>query len=264
MSMQEDIRNLVLGFFDAIDADIASTDDDTHVIRVPKPYRHVFGSQELRVAFDRDASPKHDYELVAPGNRILSQVIEICANKGPVKVKRSDNSDDNAIIRYHFFIHFSGQSDMLLTDHVDVELAPSSDADTSSRGGDAQSLDWMDSGEVTRTYSTALKELQRRHDVASLAFLRDANIGFVDDVRLFTAKYDLRVRELDDTIKHKDRGSSGSDKAREFRFQVVDKIDALEEEKRILIDTIQKKHRVLLSYGLVACEVILHQSSIQE
>lgn len=264
MSIQEDIRDLVLGFFGAINADIASTDGDTHIIRVPKPYRHVFGSQELRVAFDRDASPKHDYELVAPGNRILSQVIEICANKGPVKVKCSDNSDNNATIRYHFFIRFSGQSDMLLTDHVDVELAPRSDADTSGRGSDAQSLDWMDPGEVTRTYSTALKELQRRHDGASLAFLRDANRRFKEDMRLFTAKYDLHVRELDDAIKHKDRGSNGSDKAREFRFQVADKIDALEEEKRILIDTIQKKHRVSLSYGLMACEVTLRQSLMQE
>lgn len=258
MSMQEDIRDLVLGFFGAIGADIAGTDDGTHIIRVPESHRRVFGSQELRVAFDRDISPEHGCELVVPGSRILSQVIEICTNKGPVRVKRADDSGTNGTIRYHFFMRFSGRSDMILMDHVDVKLTLGSDADISSGGDGAGALDWMDPGEVTRTYSEALKELQKRHDGASFAFLRDANRKFRGDMKMFAGKYDLRVRELDDSIKHKDREANDSDRVREFRFQAADKMDALEEEKKSLMDTMQKKHRVVLSYELVACEVILH------
>lgn len=257
MSMQEDIRDLVLGFFNGVNADIVNTDDEAYVIRVPESYRHAFGARELRVVFDRDAASRHDYELVAPGNRILSQIIEICTGKGPVKVRNLADSNSNATIRYHFFIRFSGRSDMLALDHADVELTTRSDAGISGHDGALHPLYWMNPDEVTRTYSTAIKELQTRHDGASLAFLRDANQRLGDDVRLFTEKYDLRVRELDESINRKDRGSVDSDKAREFRFQVADEINDLEEEKKSLIDTIQKKHRVILSYELVACEVIL-------
>ena len=257
MSMQEDIRDLVLGFFDAIDADIANTGGDTHIIRVPEPYQRVFGSQELRIVFDRDALPRHDYELVVPGNKILSQVIDICIDKGPVKVQHSNNSDNNVIIHYHFLIRFSGRSNMLMMDHVGVEMTTRSDVDISIHGNYTHPLNWIDSDEVTRTYSVALKELQKRHDGEVFAFLRDANRRFEDDVKMFVAKYDIRVRELDDAINRKDRTSGDSNKAREFRFQTADKIDALEEEKKRLVGTIQKKHRIVLSYELVACEVIL-------
>ena len=233
MSMQEDIQDLVLGFFNAIKADIINTDNEAYVVRVPESYQHAFGGRELHVVFDRDAVSEHDYELVAPGNRILSQIIEICTDKGPVKVKNSDNSDNNATIRYHFFIHFSGRSDRLALDRVDVELTIKSDTSILGHDGASHPLNWMNPDEVTRTYSVAIKELQTRHDVVSLAFLHDANQRFGDDVQLFTEKYDLRVRELDHSINRKDRESSDSDKAREFRFQVADEISASKKKKRV-------------------------------
>ena len=73
----------------------------------------------------------------------------------------------------------------------------------------------------------------------------------------FIVRCDDEIRELDDSINKKDESSHDEDKARKYRFDTLEKINALEMEKKSLIESLQEKHKIELSYELVACELIL-------
>lgn len=257
MNICDDVRRLALGFFDTIGSDIADV-DGAYRITVPEEYQDIFDTHEVLLAFDEESASKHDCELIIPGSKTLSLIAEYCISKGPVSLRKPDSGKGKASIRYHFLIIFSGRSSLSMMDHVDVDLTNIRDHDighviemTSIPAG------LIDSKEVTATYATALGEIKKRHNSARSKFLDDANRKFAEELDMFLKQHDSCVREFDNAINSKDRTSGNAGKIREFRFQMADQIEALEKAKPLSVETLQKKHKVVLEYRLVACEIIL-------
>lgn len=256
MNLQNDIREITLGFFDAVNADVSDA-GGVYRIKIPEAYRSTFRAQDLSITFDRDISSKHNCDLVAPGSQILSAIIEICSNKGPVVVKGSATDGTRHTIRYHFFISLSGKSSVFMTDQVDVDLEPNPDPAAFDHFNDnTHPLGRIEPRQVTITYTAALKILKERYAGTVCGFMNDANKRFEEDVKQLTDKHDSHARELDGAIRRRDAGSADPDRAAEFRFRTVDMIKELENEKRHLIKMTQKRHRVVISYRLVACEIL--------
>jgi len=254
MSIQQDVKNLTLEFFNAINADVSDISGIYRII-IPDTYENVFGTRNLLLAFDKGIASKHNCELVVLGNQILSSIMEICANKGPVAFK-STAGDAKYAIRYHFFINFSGKSNIFMTDHVDINLKSKYNLRISDHLGDEHPLRWIEPKQVLETYTHALNVLKGRYEPTANEFTANANNAFKKDLAKLTSKHNSDVRELDNAIRRKDESSEDHDKITEFRFDTIDMIEMLEKEKNHLIEVMQKKHQVMLSYGLVACEII--------
>ena len=252
MNIQSEIQDLVLDFFNTIGS-VSGRNNGVYQITIPDKYQGLFDMQKITIAFERDISSKHDCELVIPGSKILLQIINICVTKGPIALIPVTGTCKTTI-RYHFFVTFSGRSRMMMMDYVDIDMDTYPEAH--NRDTDSNMPRWADSSKITSTYTKALKELKKRHSGAKSTFLDNANNMFQYDMRMFMHKYDSRMRDLDYTIKHKEQGSSDPGNTQEFRFTVADKIEDLEKEKERIEYTLQQKHRLILEYKLVACEVL--------
>lgn len=256
-NIQDDVRELVLGFFRVAGADISQSDGIYHVI-IPDGYRDMFQAGSISIAFEESTSSGHDYELVIPGSKVLTEIINACAKKGPIAIRKHKRGATT--IRYHFFIQFSGLSSISILDYVDVDLessAPKVSGIVSDHVYDQ--LGQLIPKLVTSTYSLALDKLQERHDGARVPFLEECNRRFVEDVATFTKRHDTHMRQLNDTIREKEKNSDDFAKVQEFRFETVEMMKRLEEEKIRLLDTLQKKHKIILEYSLVACEVFINR-----
>lgn len=255
-SIQSDIQDLVLGFFDAIGSGMSSEDDGVYRITVPEKYRSLFSTHEICIAFDKATASKHGCELVISGSRILSIIIDVCTNKGPVALRKPRVGNSSAKIRYHFFITFSGRSSVMMMDYADVDLNTVVPSETIDQPMGNSPLGWIEPSKITSTYTAALKEMKKRHGDTKATFLDDANDKFLNELEMFVNKHNSHVRELDHAINYKEHKSGDRVKSQEFRFRMADRIEDLEKEKRHLTDTLQQKHRVVLEYRLVACEVV--------
>ena len=254
-TLQEDVQELVLGFFRVVGSSI-SQNDDIYRIDIPDKYKSFFQANRVSITFDEETASKHNCELVIPGSKILMNVIDICTKKGPVVLKRQEQGK-SAAIRYHFFVHFSGLTSTSILDHVDVDLGSFvSDIPSTVIEHTSNPLGWLDQKAITPTYSLALDELQKKHYGAKTSFLDDANRRFAEDREMFVKKHDAHVRQLDDAIREKEKNSNSSAKVQKFRFETVEEMNSLEKEKIRLLETLQRKHSVTLEYRLVACEVL--------
>ncbi len=259
MNLKKDVQCLVLDFFNMIGSDIIDDGVGMYKIQIPKEYERVFQASELLIAFDNTVSSKHDRcELVIIGSKILSIIIHDCTKKGPIAFQKYGNTpNNNLLIRYYFYVNFSGMFNHSQLLHIDIDLNTNKlvQPDMSLEKYNYTS-DQFDPTKVTSSYAAALSELEHCCLNKKLKFINDANSLFCQDYDSFTDKYDIQIRELDKKINKKEETLNDFDKITEFRFNMIEKIKDLEKEKERLIQTLQEKHKIRLEYGLVACEII--------
>ncbi len=257
MTIQDEIKEFVMAFFEKINSNIIEN-NDVYKIELPEKYHGFFGSVDLLITFDKNIALQHGYHLIIPGSEILSKIITNCKQKGPIRSKTSGTNNGRILIRYHFFINFSGISNTSKLGYVDIDLETCKPVSiTNNPKNDIYtSIGKINTGNITPSYIVALEEIKKLYAKSRSDFLYAANNKFLHDFTLFVEKYDSDMRDLDNSINKKERISDNPEKIHEFRFNTVEKITELEKEKIHLIETLQEKHKVLLEYNLVACEII--------
>ena len=257
MILHDEIKELVLSFFQKIDSKIIEN-DGVYEIHIPKKYQNSFQAAQILFSFDEKTASERNVQLIIPGSNILSLVITNCKQRGPISLKKSKTNTGDVIIRYHFFVDFSGISHISKLDHVDVNLNTLQHTAISDTLEDATFLldDKIDAKNITPSYLVALNGIKKRYSEIRTNFLSDANRQFQQDFKIFAEKYNSQIRELDNSINKKEENSDDYEKIQKFRFNTVDEIKELEKEKTQLIDTLQEKHKISLEYNLIACEII--------
>ncbi len=259
MNLQEMIDDLVLSFFRRIGSKIIES-NGIYEVAIPQKYQDIFKSSHILMTFDENIALERGCELIIPGSMILSRVMNICSNKGPITIKKSKIiNNQNKIIRYYFFVIFSGIHTFAKLVHVDVDLDTYGIANLSNNleNHDLSLINGIDPDMITPSYTVALDELKNRMLEIKMTFLDNANTEFQNDFNLFIDKYQTQIRDLDDNINRKEKNLDESGKAAKFRFDTIEEIRELERDKTRLAATLQKKHEISLEYGLIACSVIL-------
>ena len=253
MDLQNEIRDLTMSFFEAVGSDIVQKDGICHVA-IPKKFQQYFRGEKISITFDRDAASRYGCELVMPGSRTLSAIMNVCSGRGPISIKESRGDSGQTAIRYHFFINFSGINNISQMMHVDVNL----DAHKLENDPDVLEDRAFPPGEIigasdiTSSYALATDAIRAKSDELKTRFVSDATRKFREDFGLLADKYDTQIRELDCQINQKAESAD----SRDFRFDTLDRIKELESEKARLNEAMQKKHRLNLEYSLIACEII--------
>ena len=257
MTLQDEIKELVLSFFQKIGSEIIEN-DGVYKINIPKKYQNSFQAAQILFSFDEKTESARNVQLIIPGNNILSLVITNCKQRGPISLKKSKTNTGDVIIRYHFFVDFSGISHISKLDYVDVNLNTLQHTVISDTLEDVDFLldDKVDAKDITPSYLVALNGIKKQYSEMRTNFLSDANKQFQHDFKIFVEKYDSQIRELDNSINKKEENSDDYEKIQKFRFSTIDEIKELEKEKTQLIKTLQEKHKISLEYNLIGCEII--------
>lgn len=252
MNLSVEIKSLVLSFFKVVNSDVIEN-HNTYEISIPQEYHRYFKSSKIIITFDKDTADSTGAHLIIPGSNILYTILTICKQKGPIRCGKAKISGDSTMIRYHFYVNFSGTHDVSKLDHVDVSLNDHNSTDTPSN--ELLFDGKINPKDITSSYLMALEQIKKSYEKTRAKFLDDANKEFNRDFMLFVNKYDTHMRELDHSINAKEQASDDIYKTREFRFKTVEKIKEIDREKSGIIRTIQEKHQVLIEYNLVACEI---------
>ena len=257
MILQNEIKELVLSFFQKIGSKIIEN-DGVYEIHIPKKYQNSFQATQILFSFDEKTASERNVQLIIPGSNILSLVITNCKQRGSISLKKSKTNTGDVIIRYHFFVDFSGISNVSKLDYVDVNLNTLQHTAISGPFENTTFLleDKINIKNITPSYLAALNGIKKKYSETRTNFLSDANKQFQQDFKIFAEKYDSQIRELDNSINKKEESSDDFEKIQKFRFNTIDEIKELEKEKTQLIETFQKKHKISLEYNLVACELI--------
>ena len=258
MDVSNQIQELTLSFFKTIDAEIINN-NGLYNITIPNKYQNYFQKSKIRVTFDEKIAEEYNCELIIPGSKTLFQIITNCNNKGPISVKSSSGGVTPAI-QYHFYANFSGvkQYSQLFSITVDLQNMAIIEYPSNLESINLP-LDFkLDSKKITPSFEIALNELKQNSSELKSTFINNANIDFETDLKLFISRYDDEIRELDDSITKKESTSNDFEKIKQYRFDIIDKIEKIEKEKNNLVTILQNKHQVNFDYNLIACEIILY------
>jgi hypothetical protein len=257
MDTAQQIKDLTLSFFKTINAKVNENNGLYHII-IPEKYFNYFQKSNIRITFDEKIAEENNCELIIPGSKTLFQIITNCNNKGPISVKSIPGGIHPAI-RYHFHVSFSGvkQYSQLFSIIVDLENLSMIDAPANLESIEIPSDLKLTSEKITPSFELALDKIKENSSEAKSSFVNDANTAFENDFKLFISRYDDEIKELDDSITKKESTSKDDEKIKEFRFDIIDKIEKIEKEKTVIIETLQNKHQVNLDYNLVSAEILI-------
>lgn len=260
MDIQKQIKELVLSFFQIIDSEIIEN-DRIYTITIPKKYVNYFQKSKIIITFDEKIADEHNCELIIPGNKTLFQIINNCNNKGPISIKKSLSGGSNSLIRYYFYVNFSGvkQNSELFSitvdlDNMQVVEPPSSLLEIMDTPSDFK----INLEKITPCFDVALNELKQNSSDLKSSFVNEANLSFESDFNLFISRYDDEIRELDESINQKEQNLNDFEKIRDYRFNTLEKIKNIEKDKNSVLKSLQEKHKIDLSYELIACEFVLN------
>ena len=257
MNLTDEIKNLVLTYFQRIDSKIIE-EQGSYVIHIPKKHHADFESSKIIICFDAQTASKLNCELIIPGSRTLDKIIKKCTSMGPIVPRRSKLGKTGMWIRYHFYVNFSGKQNISKLDYVDVDLVNFHTIKISNTHNiiDLSVIDMLNPKKITPTYMIAIDKIKEQCSEMEKSFVSKSNDLFRHDVTTFTNKYELRIRELNKKIHKKEHTSNNFDKIKKFRFDVIETIKHLEIEKNNLNKILQEKHKIILNYDLIACEII--------
>ena len=261
MNLNTEIKNFVISYFQRINSHM-TYEKNKYEILIPNDYKSYFGLSKISICFDEETALKFNCDLVIPGNWILDKVIKNCMNRGPIVVKRSNENKTYAIYYYH--IKYSGMYDDSFLDRVCINMSTMQpikifddvcETNTSVIG-------MIDSKKITSTYMVAINEMKKKYHEMERKFLKKSQNAFQNELNIFIKKYDSQIRDLDEKINSKEITSNNFKKIKQFRFNMLESIKQLELEKSHLTDILQKKHKVVLDYGLIGSEIIIPYDEI--
>ena len=258
MDLENKIKDFVLLFFKISEFPINCT-NKIYFVDVPEKNQNYFQKSRIIFTFDEITANKNNCELIIPGSKTLFQIINSCTNKGPVLKKDFQNPKGYCIIRYHFFVYFSGISNSSQLFSVDVDLEKLKILDTNGVL-EPKALTFnseLFSKNITKSYLVSLEELKQQSTALKNNFLNLCNDSFQLDYNSFVQRYDDEISEYDQSINEKEKIITDLDKLKKYRFDTIDKIDNLEKIKNDMILNLQKKHKISLDYNLIGSEILL-------
>lgn len=257
MDIKKEIKELTLSFFKTIDAKIFES-NEIYSIDIPEKYRNFFQRSNIKITFDENIAFENNCELIIPGNKILFQIITNCNNKGPISFKKSSSPRNIFLIRYHFYVNFSGikQTSQLCSITLNLENLKCIDFDAELTTTNIPCEFKLDSDKITSYFKIVLNELKQKTFDLKSSFVNNASLQFENDLKLLASRYDNEIHELDESINQKEIHSDDSEKIRNYRFNTLEKIQNLEKQKTLVLQSLEEKHGLQLNYELIACEII--------
>ena len=258
MDLHNEIKDFTISYFNRIQSHIIQNQNKYEIL-IPDKYKSYFNSSRIVICFDEKIASKFNCEFIIPGSWVLDKIIKNCMNMGPIVSSKINENENNTYIVYYYNIKYSGINNKSFLDSVciNVETLAPVTLNNKNQKIDQIGINELGSKKITSTYLSSINEIKKRHMLIEQKFLKKSQDIFQNELSIFVKKYDSQIRELDKKINHKELTSDDFQKIKQFRFDVLKTIKQLEYEKTHLINILQKKHKIILDYGLIGSEVII-------
>ena len=257
MQLENKIKDFVIQFFETSKFKIIC-ENKIYFVDIPEKNLNYFQKSRIIFTFDEITANENNCELIIPGSKTLFQIINMCTNKGPVIIRNYPDPKGYCIIRYHFFVHFSGifNSSRLFLIEVDLEKLKIVDVGEKLEPKIFKFNSELLENNITKSYLLGLDELKLQSINFKNNFLNSSNDSFQVDYNLFIKRYDDEISECDQSINDKEQAYTDLEKIKKYRFDTLDKINNLEKIKNEMINNLQNKHKISLNYNLIGSEIL--------
>lgn len=258
------IQEITLGFLNIINADIKEK-ENFFLVTFPKNYHHIFGNQTLSLTFNPDFALQSSVELIAPGNKLLNQIINLCKTKGPITaifdgIKNPDLSKMKNGIRFYFYINYEGMQNFSDLKYVDLDLNSSEVLMLDEHFSNISQIDLekINFESLSRIFLKATDEIRKLCGNTEKKFVTENMETKNSEIENLTKEYDNLVHEVELYINENEKNMLTERDKQKLFDDSMKKIHNLRQEQTNLVRNISEKYRILLSYDLIASSIILY------
>lgn len=265
-NLQKPIQDLTLDFFKIVNADVKQN-EDIFTILAPEKYHHLFGNETFSITFNPKTASESSCELIAPGSKLLSQIINLCKTKGPI-VKGILDSSKNYLdssnlkhgIRFYFYVTFEGIEHFSELGHMDLDINSSEILDLKENIllDSTVEIEHINFDLIPPLFLKASKELRKNFEDNEKKFVKSSIVKRHTEIDNIQNEYDKMIHEIESHIKENEKNMLAERDKHKLFDDFMEKIHNLRKEQTNLIRGISEKYKVLLSYDLIASIIFLY------
>jgi hypothetical protein len=256
------IKDLTLGFFNTINANIICT-EHVYEISIPEKYCHIFKNKVFSIAFDSEIKSKTDFELIAPGSDILSSIISLCKTKGPIAkgfIKNSNLQKNSFGVRFYFYVKFDGIYSFTELDYVDLELNTAELLDIKDEllFNSEIEIEHLDFESMSSLYMKATKSIRKKFETDEQKIINSLLKEKESELTKINSEYNQMIDEVEKNIKDNENKSLSDKDTHNLYDEAMEKIHKIRNEQTTMSDTISAKYKSTLSYTLIGIVVFMY------
>ena len=267
LKLKKMVQDLTLNYFKKIHADI-SENEGVFTIIVSSDYSHIFGKTPFKITFDSNTALESSSELVSPGSKLLTQIINLCKNKGPISTGiveglnfSNDNSDLKYGIRFYFNITYDGIEHFSELSYVDFDIDSSKNISISKNliHDVNVNLDNLDFSQMPSLFLNSSKIIRKNFTNKENAYVESILIKKELEMKNVQEEYDKMISEVDYEIKENERKSSNDSENYKLYDESLKKISILRDDQNKMKISLFEKYKVILSYDLICIIIFLYE-----
>jgi len=265
-SPQKLIQDLTIDFFKIINADIKQN-GDIFTITSPKKYDHLFGNESFSITFSPKTTSESLCELIAPGSKLLSQIINLCKTKGPITKgileslkNHSGSSNRKYGIRFYFYVSFEEIEHFSELEYVDLDIESSEYLDLKEkiRLESTVDIEHINFDLIPSLFLKASKKIRKNFEDTEKKFVQSSNEKKRDEIDKIQNEYDTIILEVESFIKENEKNLVTESDNHKLFDDSMEKIQNIRKEQTNLIRGVSEKYKILLSFDLIAIIIFLY------
>jgi len=256
------IKDITLGFFNTINANIVCT-DDVYEISIPEKYCHIFKNKIFSITFDSKIKSKTDFELITLGSDTLSSILNLCKTKGPITkgfIKNSNLQNNSFGIRFYFYIKFDGIYSFTELDYVDLDLNTTELLDIKDEllFNSEMEIEHLDFESMPSLYMKATKSIRKKFETDEQKIINSLLKEKENESAKINSEYNQMIDEVEKNIKANENKSLSDKDTHNLYDEAMEKIHKIRHEQTTMSDTISAKYKSTLSYTLIGIVIFQH------
>ena len=250
------VNELVLGYFSKINASVHEN-NGLYEFTVPDNFKKIFRDDILKITFDENLSKFTNYELVSPGNPILSVILNECIKFGPTVIGKSMSHNlESPIIRFYFYVIFESikSKTKILSVNIDTKNIRKIDFDDSEINfqtafGNIQ----LDSELVDDCYVESIDYLEKSMTSEINNFKNEILELKNEELQNIDLEYKKKYKIIEN--KHTDlRSKNNSDTSLQ---KLIDEHESIKLEENITRKNLAHKYLISVDFALIGSIVFV-------
>ena len=250
------VNELVLGYFSKINASVYEN-NGLYDVTVPDNFKKIFRDDILKITFDESLSKSTNYELVSPGNPILSVILNECIKFGPTVIGKSMSHNlESPIIRFYFYVIFESikSKTKMSSVSIDTKNIRKIDFDEFEINFQTTSVNvQLDSELIDDCYIESIDYLEKSMTSEINNFKNEILELKNEELQNINLEYKKKYKIIEN--KHTDlRSKNNSDTSLQ---KLIDENESIKLEEKFIRKSLDHKYLISVDFALIGSIVVI-------
>ncbi len=250
------VNELVLGYFSKINASVYEN-NGLYDITVPDNFKKIFRDDILKITFNESLSKSTNYELVSPGNPILSVILNECIKFGPTVIGKSMSHNlESPIIRFYFYVIFESIKSKTKMSSVSIDTKnirkidfDESEINFQTTSGNIQ----LDSELIDDCYVESIDYLEKSMTSEINNFKNEILELKNEELQNINLEYKKKYKIIEN--KHTDlRSKNNSDTSLQ---KLIDEHESIKLEEKFIRKSLDHKYLISVDFALIGSIIFI-------